>query len=45
MGEMAASSPLSHDADTARELWDASAAMTGLPIGLGAVRTAVGAGG
>ncbi len=45
MGEVAASSPLSHDEDKARDLWEASAVMTGLPVELGAVRAAVGAAG
>lgn len=43
MGQVAASSSLSHNADKARDLWDTSAAMTGFPVELGAPRAALGA--
>ena len=43
MGQVAASSPESHDADKARDLWDTSAAMTGFPVELGAKRAIMGA--
>ena len=43
MGQVAASSPLSHDADKARDLWETSAAITGFPVELGAQRATLGA--
>lgn len=43
MGQVAASSPLSHDADKARGLWDTSAAIIGFPAELGATRAALSA--
>ena len=43
MGQVAASSPLSHDAEKARDLWDTSAVMTGIPVELLASEAALGA--